>query len=167
MVLYGRVTQIDEAYGRPVKVSRQLATGVLGAAGITRGMLRLAATALRAQPAKPAARRLKDLRQGPDFLVTPITVADAEGHPVAIEIHGHMSPGALVRGDRVRMSIRRQRGRDLPPRAVWIENLATGRLLKPRGPTVWSHFGPALILEMAIGLVLAAVLVFCMFGHRF
>jgi hypothetical protein len=38
-----------------------------------------------------------------------------------------------------------------------IVNLTTGQLLTPRTPTLWSHLGPALLLQAAIGLVLVGV----------
>ncbi len=36
-------------------------------------------------------------------------------------------------------------------------NLTTLQPLTPRIPTLWSHLGPALLLQAAIGLTLAAV----------
>ena len=164
-MVYGRVVRIDEEYGRDVRVSPHLAAGVLGASALTRAATRLLATVLRA-PAPAPAPKWKQLRTGPQFQVTQVWLTDADGSTLPVEVHGHLSPNALVRRDQVRVAVRRQRDPYQPPRVIAIENLTTGRMLKPRGATVWSHLGPALILQSLAGLVLAVtVLVAVLNAH--
>jgi hypothetical protein len=166
-MLYGWVVRIDEAYGRDVRVSPQLAAGVLGATAVTRSATRLLATLVRAPSGAGPARRWKDLRKGPEFQVTQVWLTDADGTIVPMEIHGHLSQGALVNRDRVRVAVRRQRDPYQPPRVLRIENLSTGRTLTPRGANVWSHLGPALILQSMVGLGLLALLLVGILGaHR-
>jgi len=164
-MLYGRITRVDEEYGRDVRVSPHMVAGVLGATAITRAISRLIATLVRAPSAAPA-RGWKDLRNGPQFPVTQIWLTDADGVVAPVEIHGHLSSGALARRDQVRVAVRRQRDPYRPPRAVAIENLTTGRMLRPRGATLWSHFGPALILQSLLGLVLLGLLVAALLRTR-
>ncbi|HEY2669336.1 MAG TPA: hypothetical protein VGJ07_03050 [Rugosimonospora sp.] len=166
-MLYGWIVRIDEAYGRDVRVSPHLVVGVVGATAVARTASRLLATLVRA-PANPGpTRKWKDLRKGPEFQVTQVWLTDADGMIVPVEMHGHVSQGALVCRDRVRVAVRRQRDPYAPPRAVVIENLSTGRTLKPRGATVWTHLGPALILQAMVGIaVLAVVLAGVIGAHR-
>jgi hypothetical protein len=165
-MLYGWVVRIDEAYGRDVRVSPHLAAGVLGATAVARSASRLLAAAVRA-PARPGpAPRWKDLRKGPEFQVTQVWLTDADGAIVPVEMHGHVSQGALVLRDRVRVAVRRQRDPYQPPRVTAIENLSTGRTLRPRGANVWSHLGPALILQALVGLSLLTVLLVVLLGAR-
>jgi hypothetical protein len=165
-MLYGWIVRIDEAYGRDVRVSPQLAAAVLGATAVARSASRLLATLVRAPAKAGPARGWKDLRKGPEFQVIQVWLTDADGGYVPVEIHGHLSQGALVLRDRVRVAVRRQRDPYQPPRVVAIENLSTGRTLKPRGANVWSHLGPALILQALVGLALLTVLLTVLFGAR-
>jgi hypothetical protein len=154
-MVYGRIVRIDEQYGRDVRVSPHLAAGVLGATAVARAATRLLAAVVRA-PAPAPAPKWKQLREGPQFPVTQVWLTDADGSTVPVEIQGHLSPNALVRRDQVRVAVRRQRDPYRPPRVIAIENLTTGRTLRPRGATVWSHLGPALILQALAGLALLA-----------
>ena len=75
-----------------------------------------------------------------------------------MEVHGYLSDRALRPRDRVQVQALRQDGRHLPMRAQRIDNLTIGRRIVPRRPTVWSHFGPSLLLQATIGLVLVVLL---------
>lgn len=166
-MLYGWVVRIDEAYGRDVRVSPHLVAGVVGATAVARTASRLLAAVVRAPVKRGPVRKWKDLRKGPEFQVTQVWLTDADGIIEPFEIHGHVSQGALVPRDRVRVAVRRQRDPYQPPRAVEIENLSTGRTLRPRGATVWSHFGPSLIIQALVGLALLAVVLVGIVGaHR-
>jgi hypothetical protein len=74
---------------------------------------------------------------------------------VEVEVHGHVSRSALLRTDRIRTVARAQKG-DLPLLAGEIENLTTGRTLRPRRATLLSHLGLALILQALLGTLLIA-----------
>src|SRR5205823_12624917 len=101
-------------------------------------------------------RPLKSLRKGPEYLVTPLWVRDADDS--LVEVHGHVSRSALLRTDRIRTVASRPKG-DLPLVAGPIENLTTGRLLRPRRATLVSHLGVALILQAVLGVLLIAAVV--------
>ena len=165
-VVYGRVARIDPPYPREVRVTTPALTAVVAAAGIA-GVVTAALRVPLGRPGRTGSRRgWKDLRKPPEFLVTPVLVNDAQDRLVPLEIHGHMSGAALVRGDRVRVRVRRSRDPATPPRAVHIENLTTGRTLTPRGATLWSHLGPGLVLQAALGLVLVGLTLACLLGRR-
>jgi hypothetical protein len=163
-IVYGRVASVEPAYPREVRVPPPLLAAVLVAASIVRIAGRLLRTVLGAghQPGAPGWRAL---RTGPEFLVTPVLVRDADNHLVPIEIHGHMSASALVLRDRVRVRVRWPRDASLPRRAVRIENLTTGRTLRPRGATLWSHLGLGLILQAVLGAALIISSLICLLGR--
>ncbi|MBO0867132.1 MAG: hypothetical protein J2P15_01070 [Micromonosporaceae bacterium] len=163
-VIHGLVAKIESGYGREVKVPPPL-LALIVAPGLP---VRAAASVLRsATGADPAGRRgWRSLRQGPEFLVTPVLVRDAEQRLVPLEIHGHFSAGALAPGDRIRVEVRWPADPVLPPRAMRIENLTTGRMLTPRGATLWSHLGPGILLQAVLGLALLAMVAACLLGGR-
>lgn len=51
-----------------------------------------------------------------------------------------------------------QKDGGLPDRVSHIVNLTTHQLLTPHVPTLWSHLGPALLLQATFGLLLACAL---------
>jgi hypothetical protein len=162
--IYGRVARIEEAYPREVRVPGHVLMVVLAAASIVRAVGGLLGALLpgRGTGAGPSWR---DLRKGPEFLVTPILLRDADDRLVPMEIHGHMSDGALAPGDRIVVDLGHSRDSMMPARAVRIENLATGRILRPRGATLWSHLGVGLLLQALLGAALLGLLLFCLLGR--
>jgi hypothetical protein len=65
----------------------------------------------------------------------------------------------LHRGDLVQLRTRAQKDPDLPVKLEQVLNLTTMQPLTPRIPTLWSHFGPGLLIQAGLGLALTAVLV--------
>ena len=65
----------------------------------------------------------------------------------------------LYRGDLLQVTTRMQKDPALPVKMVQVINLTTMQPLTPRIPTVWSHLGPALLLQALAGLAVAAVVV--------
>jgi hypothetical protein len=123
-------------------------------------IVRVASSAL---PGGGRARRWKELRKGPEYLVTPVRVRDGRGRVFELEIHGYLSANALRLGDQVRARVRYQ-SEDLPPRVYHVANLTTGQVLEPRAPTLWSHLGPDTVLQAALGVVLVVVAGLCAWG---
>jgi hypothetical protein len=155
----GHVVRLAEGYSREVKVRQPILVAVLTAAGVIRVLLLLIASVLRAGALGGARRRWKELRKGPEFLVTPLLVRDEQRVLCEMEIHGHLPQSALQPSDHVQVTIRAQRDEGLPPRVERIVNLTTGQLLTPRTPTVWSHLGPALLLQAILGLLVLGTLI--------
>jgi hypothetical protein len=162
----GRVVKIEEGYPRAVPVGTGLAAGVLAGAGVARLLTVLLATVLRSDVGAGDGRGWSALRKGPEFRVTPVWLRDTAGLYVEVEVHGYLSGRALRRGDLVRVSAYRQRGRALPMRVRRIENLTIGRAITPRGPTVWTHLGPGLVIQAVFGLFVLASLVGCLWAGR-
>ncbi|HEX5541436.1 MAG TPA: hypothetical protein VFX60_07715 [Micromonospora sp.] len=155
-VVTGRVVQLMPGYGRAVRMSPPVLLLVVLAAGIAH-MLLLLLAALRSAGSRRnrSRRRWKQLREGPEFLVTPLRIRDSNRILYEVEIHGHLPQSALEAGDHVQITLRRQDDPDLPARVQRIMNLTTGQLLAPRIPTLWSHLGPPLLLQAGLGLLLA------------
>lgn len=162
--IYGRVAEIEEAYPREVRVPGHVLMVIVAAASIVRvaGGLLGALLPGRGGGARPSWR---ELRKGPEFRVTPMLLRDANDRLVPMEIHGHMTDGALVPGDRVLVDLRYSRDATMPGRAVRIENLATGRMLRPRGATLWSHLGGGLLLQALLGVALLGSALFCLLSR--
>jgi hypothetical protein len=149
-IITGRFVGYQASYTREVQVGRPLAMFVFFAAGIAQ----LVASLLRMRPAR---RSLKELRKGPEFLVTPVRLRDDLGQTYEIEMHGQLPQSALHRGDLVQVRTEPQRDRTLPVKLTQVVNLTTMQPLTPRIPTRWSHLGPAMLLQAAAGLVVAGV----------
>src|SRR5262249_54274784 len=90
---------------------------------------------LERKPSGGGQRSLKELRRGPEFLVTEFTVRRDDDTIVELEIHGHLAKSALIPRDRIRARVRRQRRRDLPLRAYRVDNDTSGRAHRPHAPT--------------------------------
>jgi hypothetical protein len=161
-ILTGRVVRLLTGYPRDVKVSQPILVAVLATAGVTRLIGLLLVSLLQAGSGRGGVRRRwKEMRKGPEFLVTPMRIRDADGVLCEIEIHGHLPQSALQPGDHVQVTVRQQKDSDLPPRAERLVNLTTGQLLTPRIATVWSHLGPALLLQALCGVALVASIASC------
>ena len=157
-VVLGQIVRVDEAYGRELGVPPILLFPMLIAALLPELLGALIGLLLGKGPLGTARRPLKSLRKGPEYLVTPLWVRDADDSLVEVEVHGHVSRSALLRTDRIRTVASRPKG-DLPLVAGPIENLTTGRLLRPRRATLVSHLGVALILQAVLGVLLIAAVV--------
>ncbi|MFD6696377.1 hypothetical protein [Micromonospora aurantiaca (nom. illeg.)] len=151
-VVTGRLVRLMEGYAREVRVGQPALVAVLTAAGVVGLLLKVVRALL--SSGGGARRSFKELKKGPEFLVTPVRVRDAAGRLVEVELHGHLPQSALHPGDHVQLTLRAQRDEDLPPRIERIVNLTTGQLLTPRTATLWSHLGPALLLQAMLGAVL-------------
>jgi hypothetical protein len=158
----GHVVRLLEGYPREIRVRQPLLLAVLSTAAVARLLGRLLTGLLRiGSGAGGGRRRFKDLRKGPEFLVTPLRVRTADGRIRELEIHGHLPQSALEPADHVQVTVRRQRDPELAPRVERIVNLTTGQLLTPRTPTLWSHLGPALLLQATLGTALLTVVTAC------
>ncbi|MGC4896793.1 hypothetical protein [Micromonospora sp. DT31] len=159
-VVTGRLVRLMEGYARQVRVGQPVLVAVLTAAGVAVLLLRVA-RALLSSGTRGAGRRFKELKEGPEFLVTPVRVRESTGRLVEVELHGHLPQSALHPGDHVQLTLRPQRDADLPPRIERIVNVTTGQLLTPRTATLWSHLGPALLLQATAGALLVLGVTAC------
>jgi hypothetical protein len=157
-VVLGQLVRVDEAYGRELPVPPLVLFPVLIAALVPELLGVLIGLLLRKGPLGTARRPVKQLRKGPEYLVTPLWVRDADDSLVEVEVHGHVSRSALMRNDRVRTVARKPKG-DMPLVAGPIENLTTGRMLRPRRVTLVTHLGVALLLQAFLGVVIVAGIV--------
>ena len=156
--LTGRVVRLMPGYAREMKVGQPVLVVVLTAATVGRLIGRAILSVLQAGTRAGAPRRWKDLRKAPEFLVTPLRVRDAAGRLCEVEIHGHLPQSALQPSDHIQVTVAPQKDRTMPPKAERIVNITTGQLLRPRIPTLWSHIGPALILQAFLGLTLVGTI---------
>jgi hypothetical protein len=149
-VITGRFAGYQTSYTREVKVGQPLLVVVFLAASIAQligSLIRMRATR----------RSFKELKKGPEFLVTPLRVRDDLGQTYEVEMHGHLPQSALHRGDLIQLTTRPQKDERLPVRLVQVVNLTTMQPLTPRIPTTWSHLGPALLLQAFLGVTVALV----------
>jgi hypothetical protein len=150
----GRFLGFRTSYTREVRIGRPLVLVVFVTASIGRilgAVLRLGDGGVR--------RKFKELKKGPEFLVTPVRLRDDQGQLYEVEMHGHLAVSALHRGDLVQITTTEQADRALPVKLLRMVNLTTMQPLTPRIPTIWSHLGPALLLQAFLGLVLAVAIV--------
>lgn len=155
----GRVVRLLESYPRPLGIRQPVLLAVLTPALVVRLAWLFVVALLRSGAGGSGGRRsFKQLREGPEFLVTPVRVRLADGTVREVELHGHLPQSALHPGDDIQFSVRAQKDPRLPPKIVRIVNITTAQLLHPRVPTVWSHLGPPLLLQAALGVVLLAAL---------
>ena len=147
-VITGRFVGFGAAYTREVRIGRPLVLAVFVAATVARligALIRL----------RGVRRKLKDLKKGPEFLVTPMRLRDDLGQVYELELHGHLPVSALHRGDLVQVVTREQADPTLPVKLQRMVNLTTMQPLTPRIPTMWSHLGPALLIQAGLGLTVA------------
>ena len=151
-VITGRFAGYQTSYTREVKVGQPLLILVYLTAAVGRmvgGLLRM----------RGPSRSFKDLKKGPEFLVTPVRLRDEMGQVYEVEMHGHLPQSALRRGDLVQMRTQAQPDPKLPVKLTGLVNLETMQPLTPRIPTRWSHLGPALLLQAFLGvLILGTIL---------
>ena len=151
-VITGRFAGYQSSYTREVRVGRPLLLMVF----VTASIAQLIGSVLRM---KPSRRKFKQLKKGPEFLVTPMRVRDDLGQVYEVEMHGHLPQSALHRGDLVQLRTRPQRDPVLPVRLEQVINLTTMQPLTPRIPTALSHLGLALLLQAVLGVLLAAAVI--------
>ncbi|WP_326553746.1 hypothetical protein [Micromonospora sp. NBC_01813] len=159
-IITGHVVRLVAGYSRPIKVGQPVLIGVLAAAGVIRTMsAALSSVRLAGSGSTAARRKWKELRTGPEYLVTPLHIRDTNGVLCEMEIHGHVPQSALDPADHVQVTVRRQKDPELPPRVERIVNLTTGQFLTPRTPTLRSHLGPALLFQAVLGVLALIALV--------
>ena len=151
-IITGRFAGYQTSYTREVKVGQPLLIVIFVAAGI----IQMIGSLIRM---KGARRGFKELKKGPEFLVTPVRVRDDLGQVYEVEMHGHLPQSALHRGDLVQLTTQPQKDPVLPVRLLRVINLTTMQPLTPRIPTMWSHLGPALLLQAVLGVLLAAAVI--------
>jgi hypothetical protein len=154
-VITGRFLGFRPSYTREVKVGQPLLVAVFVTATLAQlvGALLLA---LVRSGGGGARRKFKDLKKGPEYLVTPVRLRDDLGQTYEVEMHGQLPQSALHRGDLVQVRTRPQKDPDLPVKLEQVVNLTTLQPLTPRIPTMWSHLGPGLLIQAFFGLTLAA-----------
>ena len=156
-VITGRFLGFRASYTREVKIDQPLLVAVLVTASVAQALGALLLALLRSGGAGNR-RRFKDLKKGPEYLVTPVRLRDDLGQIYEVEMHGQLPQSALHRGDLVQLRTRPQKDPDLPVRLEQVVNLTTLQPLTPRIPTLWSHLGPGLLIQAVLGLAVAAVL---------
>jgi hypothetical protein len=151
-VITGRFIGFGTPYTREIKVGQPFLLAVLIAAGIAAVVL----AALRSGR-RGARRKFKDLKKGPEYLVTPVRLRDDLGQTYEVEMHGHLPQSALHRRDLIQVTTAPQKDPTLPVKLLRVVNLTTLQPLTPRSPTLWSHLGPGLLIQAVLGLTVAAV----------
>ncbi|GAA4449425.1 hypothetical protein [Phytohabitans houttuyneae] len=160
-IINGHVVKLEGGYSREIKVGQPILVAVLAAAGVARLLSKVVLAVLRAGSGAGGGRKWKELKKGPEYLVTPMRIRATDGVLCEMEIHGHLPQSALEPRDHVQVTVRRQKDPDLPPRVERIVNLTTAQLLTPRTPTLWSHLGPALLTQAVLGIVVFTVVAGC------
>jgi len=146
----GRFAGYRSSYTREVKVGQPLLILVYLTASLGRmvgGLLRM----------RGPSRSFKDLKKGPEYLVTPVRLRDDLGQVYEVEMHGQLPQSAMHRGDLVQFTTQPQKDPRLPVKLMRVVNLTTMQPLTPRIPTRWSHLGPALLLQAILGVIVLAV----------
>ncbi|MFD6568013.1 hypothetical protein [Micromonospora profundi] len=159
-IITGRLVRLLEGYTREVRIGQPVLVAVLTAAAFAR-LPALLLRALFSFGGGGTRRHWKQLKKGPEYLVTPVRLRNAAGQLCEVELHGHLPQSALHPADHVQLTLRPQRDPDLPPRIERIVNLTTGQLLTPRTATLWSHLGPPLLLQALVGVLLLAGVTAC------
>src|SRR5690349_3960349 len=143
-VITRRSLGFQDSYTGEVRVGQPLVIAVFLPAAVARTLGALLLTAVRGTGRAAARRTLKDLKKGPEYLVTPVRLRDELGQIYEVEMHGQLPQSALHRGDLVQVHTRAQKDPDLPVKLHHLVNLTTLQPLTPRIPTMWSHLGPGL-----------------------
>jgi hypothetical protein len=151
-VITGRFVGFQTSYTREVKIGQPALLVVFVAAGIAHAI-----GAMLRSSGGGARRKLKDLKKGPEFLVTPVRLRDDLGQLYEVEMHGQLPQSALHRGDLVQVRTRPQKDPKMAVQLDQVINLTTLQPFTPRIPTMWSHFGPALLIQATAGVAVAAL----------
>jgi hypothetical protein len=156
-VITGRFLGFRPSYTREVKVGQPILVAVFVTAAIAQAIGALILALLRSGGGG-ARRKFKELKKGPEYLVTPVRLRDDLGQTYEVEMHGQLPQSALHRGDLVQVRTRVQKDPDLAVKLVQVLNLTTLQPLTPRIPTLWSHLGPGLLLQAIVGLTVTTAL---------
>jgi hypothetical protein len=151
----GRFAGYQASYTREVKVGQPLLILVY----LTASLGRMVGALLRM---RGPSRSFKDLKKGPEYLVTPVRLRDDLGQVYEVEMHGQLPQSAMHRGDLVQFTTQPQKDPKLPVKLMQVVNLTTMQPLTPRIPTRWSHLGPALLLQAFLGALVVAVILVVM-----
>jgi hypothetical protein len=154
-VITGRFLSFGISYTRQVKVGQPILLAVLVSAGIAYALVAMALAVLRSG-GRGARRKFKELKKGPEYLVTPVRLRDDLGQTYEVEMHGQLPQSALHRGDLVQAVTAPQKDPVLAVKMLRVLNLTTMQPLTPRIPTLWSHLGPGLLIQAVLGLTVAA-----------
>jgi hypothetical protein len=154
-VITGRFLGFRASYTREVKVGQPLLIAVFVTATIAQLLGTLLLALLRSGGTGAARRKFKELKKGPEYLVTPVRLRDDLGQTYEVEMHGQLPQSALHRGDLVQVRTVLQKDPDLPAKLVQVLNLETLQPYTPRIPTMWSHLGPGLLIQAVLGLTVA------------
>jgi hypothetical protein len=146
-IVTGRFLGFQTSYTRTVRIGQPLILILFLTSAIGRLLLR-----------RGGRRSFKDLKKGPEYLVTPLRLRDDLGQTYEIEMLGHLPQSALYRGDLVQATTVPQEDPRLPVRLRHVVNLETMQLLTPRIPTLWSHLGPGLVIQAVLGVTVAAAI---------
>jgi hypothetical protein len=154
-VITGRFVGFQTSYTRNVRVGQPFLLAVVVSAAVAQAIATMVLALLRTG-ARGARRKFKDLKKGPEYLVTPVRLRDDLGQTYEVEMHGQLPQSALHRGDLVQVTTRPQPDPALPVKMLRVLNLTTMQPLTPRIPTLWSHLGPGLLIQAVLGLTVAA-----------
>ena len=154
-IITGRFVGFRDSYTRQLRIGQPILVAVLAAATVTYALVSLIPTLLR-HGALGARYKFKELKKGPEYLVTPVRLRDDLGQTYEVEMHGQLPQSALHRGDLLQLRTVPQKDPTLPVKLTSVLNLTTMQPLTPRIPTLWSHLGPGLLIQAVLGLTVAA-----------
>jgi hypothetical protein len=113
-IFTGRVVRLLDGYPREITVGQPVLVAVLAAAGVLR-LLLLPLRALLSDAGGGTRRSWKELKKGPEFLVTPLRLRDGGGQLHEVELHGHLPQSALHPADHVQITPARSATRTAAP----------------------------------------------------
>jgi hypothetical protein len=152
-VITGRFRGYGASYTRTLRVGQPFLMAVVTAAAIPQTLVSLV------RPGGGGRRKLKDLKKGPEYLVTEVKLRDQLGQNYLIEMHGNLPQSALHFNDLVQVRTVQQKDHDLPAKLEQVINLETLQPYHPWVPTLRSHLGWGLLIQAALGLLVAVALV--------
>jgi hypothetical protein len=159
-IVTGRFINYLDGYPRQMKVGQPVLMAIVMFAGTAHLVGSAILTLIRGAAGQGGTRRkLKELKKGPEFLVTPMRIRGDDGLLYEMELHGHVSQSAIIRHDHLQITVRRQKDPQLQPRIDRIVNITTQQLIVPHPPTIWSHLGPGMVLQAVAGIMLLLLVV--------
>src|SRR3569833_1083144 len=123
-LITGRFLGFGPSYTRQVRVGQPILLAVLVSAAIAYALVAVALAVLRSG-GRGARRKFKELKKGPEYLVTPVRLRDDLGQKYEIEMHGQLPQSALHRGDLVQVRTVLQKDPTLPVKLLQVVNLTT------------------------------------------
>ncbi|GAB7042131.1 MULTISPECIES: hypothetical protein [Catenuloplanes] len=159
-VVTGRFLNYLAGYTRELKVDQPILMLVFVAATTAQLVGTALLSLVRGAAGSGATRRkFKELKKGPEFLVTPMRIRGDDGQLYEMELHGHVGQSTILRQDHIQVRVRPQKDPQLQPRVERIVNITTQQVIVPHPPTIWSHLGPGMLLQAAAGLVIIGLAV--------